>query len=252
MQGIEWKVNGYTGRTQQAMTGITKHCPQATIDTALVRAMLAPDVAVAMARPVCVDEALYAEEIAYLADAVPLRRAEFGTARLCARRALAELGFAPQPLVPNADRSPVWPPGVRGSITHGSGWCVVAATAAPHIVGLGIDVEDDAALDPALEALVCTEAERGWLDRRPPAARGLFAKLIFSAKESMYKAQYPLTGAWLDFHDVVVRIEPAAASFAIVELRKTGPHRAAMMRAAGRFHHAGGTIVTTAVVSAAS
>ena len=71
------------------------------------------------------DAELFPEERACLAKAVEKRRAEFGTARVCARRALAQLGFPPMPLVPNKDRSPVWPQGVVGSITHTRGYCAV-------------------------------------------------------------------------------------------------------------------------------
>lgn len=219
------------------------------IDTATLRAMIGADGAVALAPPVCVDDALFPEEIAYLAEAAEVRRAEFGTARVCARRALAELGIAPMPLVPNADRSPVWPRGVRGSIAHGSGWCAAAVTSAPDILGLGLDIEDSSSLAPALESLVCTDVERAWLDRRPATERGTLAKLIFCAKEAVYKSQFPLTGDWLDFHDVIIRLEPAAGTFSVVDLHSPSLHRAKLMAAKGWFVQAAGTLLTIAIIT---
>jgi 4'-phosphopantetheinyl transferase EntD len=75
-------------------------------------------VAVGQAPPAIVDAALFPEESAYLAIAVPKPRAEFGTARICARKALTQLGVAAWPLVPGPHRAPTSPPGVVGSISH--------------------------------------------------------------------------------------------------------------------------------------
>ena len=50
--------------------------------------------------------------------------------------------------------------------------------------------------------------------RRPaPAAAISWNRLLFSIKESVYKAQHPLTARWLDFTDVTVAIDPATATF---------------------------------------
>ncbi len=64
---------------------------------------------------------LFPEEQAYIAEAVEKRQVEFSTARVLARRALYELGVSPQSLCPNDDRSPRWPAGIIGSITHTDG-----------------------------------------------------------------------------------------------------------------------------------
>jgi 4'-phosphopantetheinyl transferase EntD len=38
-------------------------------------------------------------------------------------------------------------------------------------------------------------------------------RLLFSAKESVYKAWFPLAGRWLGFEEAVITIDPAAGVF---------------------------------------
>lgn len=47
------------------------------------------------------------------------------------------------------------------------------------------------------------------LDRDASTERSAIslASLVFSAKEAFYKAQYCLSRAWVDFHDVEVRLQ---------------------------------------------
>jgi len=51
------------------------------------------------------------------------RLEEFAAGRVCARRALAELGIIGFPLPADDDRRPCWPRDVAGSITHTTGFC---------------------------------------------------------------------------------------------------------------------------------
>src|SRR5208282_5779110 len=67
--------------------------------------------------------ALLPEEAAYLGRSVPKRAQEFAAGRVCARRALAELGVVDFPLRVGEDREPLWPEGTVGSITHTTGFC---------------------------------------------------------------------------------------------------------------------------------
>ena len=69
---------------------------------------------------------VYPEEIAAVSNAVPKRVSEFTAGRVAARLALKQLG-APAMSVPMApDRSPIWPPGLTGSITHTHSACLAA------------------------------------------------------------------------------------------------------------------------------
>jgi 4'-phosphopantetheinyl transferase EntD len=179
------------------------------------------------------DRELFSEERAFIHAAVPKRRAEFATARILARRALAALGAPPIPLVPAPDRAPVWPPGYTGSISHCTNYCAVVVARSRDVASLGLDVEDLRELDPTMQDLVLTPAERGWIGAQPNAIQAVLPILIFSAKEAYYKCQYPMTRGFLDFQDVELTIEWATGTFEARVLKAGWP--AAVARLSGRF-----------------
>jgi 4'-phosphopantetheinyl transferase EntD len=206
------------------------------------------EVAAAQAVPAIVDESLYSEERKFVAGAVNRRRAEFGTARVCARRALAELGFAPSSLHPNPDGSPRWPHGAIGSITHTEGYCAVVVARSSGASGLGLDVEADTALDVDLEAIVCAAPERRWLDRCPADQRGRLAKLVFSAKEAFYKCQHSTTRSSLDFQEVELALDIDAGTFAVARIFRSGSPWRFVQGARGRLLRTAGLILTAATL----
>lgn len=184
-------------------------------DASILQSWLGPAFAVAVSAPALVDDQLFPEERTYIAGAIGLRREEFGTARICARRALAALGVQGAALVPYADRSPRWPKGIVGSLSHSQDLCVAAVTAAPHIHGFGIDVEINAPLDHELEKMICTAGERDFVDSLSILERGRIGKMIFCAKEAVYKCQYPLTKTFLDFQDIELDLEASLETFVV-------------------------------------
>lgn len=212
----------------------------------VVVALLGPRFRVAAAAPTLSDQRLlFADERRHVERAVDRRKAEFATARRCARQALAELGVPPCSLVPAADRAPRWPPGVAGAISHTDGCCVVAVTEDPAVLAVGLDIETDEPLSPELEPVVCTRHELRWLREQPPALRGTLAKLHFSAKEAAYKCQYPRTGAPLDFLDGELDVDLAAGAFRVREMFHD--RVPALDRISGRFRISDGFIVSAAV-----
>lgn len=130
------------------------------------------------------------------------RALEFITGRCCAASAMSEIGVTGHVGV-GAHREPLWPEGVVGSITHSGMYRAAAVARREYVSCIGIDVQErtpDAAR-AAVHALRVEEL------RRAPAALdsfGTWSLLTFSAKESIYKAWYPRTAAWLDFLDVEV------------------------------------------------
>ncbi|SEC24489.1 4'-phosphopantetheinyl transferase [Streptomyces sp. TLI_105] len=148
---------------------------------------------------------LFAEEEALMARATPGRRCEFATARLCAHRALAALGVTAAPLLRGRRGAPAWPAGTVGSITHCAGYRGAAVASATRFLGLGIDAEPHAPLPSGVrEEVVCGPEEarlRELAARRPDIA---WDRLLFSAKESVYKAWSGYGGAWLGFEDAEV------------------------------------------------
>ncbi|MEM6992283.1 MAG: 4'-phosphopantetheinyl transferase superfamily protein [Myxococcota bacterium] len=158
-------------------------------------------------------EQLFAVEAALVAKAVAKRRDEFAVARILARRGVVALGGVAEP-IPKGDRGePVWPHGYVGSITHAAGRCAAAVARSESVRALGIDAEDDSPLSDAVAPVVCSAAERQWLATRPNADRGWLGKVIFSAKESVYKLQYPLTRTFLDFDAVEIAVDQDAGSW---------------------------------------
>lgn len=150
-------------------------------------------------------------EAAHVAGAVPARRADFAAGRSCARFALGELasvdarwnGLDSQVIVANPDRSPCWPPGITGSISHTHGYAV--AVVAPDVDGLvGVDVERVGRVTSALYRMVLTPTETRWLAGRTDEAT--VATALFAAKEAFYKAQFQRTAAWVNFGDVGSRL----------------------------------------------
>ncbi|WP_328460879.1 4'-phosphopantetheinyl transferase superfamily protein [Actinoplanes sp. NBC_00393] len=149
-----------------------------------------------------------------VATAVVGRRREFVTARRLARDALAVLGHPPVAIRPGPRREPVWPDGLAGSITHCSGYRGAAVARTDEVVSLGIDAEPHAPLPPRVLGAVTApgDAEHlAGLARAEPAVH--WDRLLFSAKESIYKAWYPLTQRWLGFSDARLTLQPQMGTF---------------------------------------
>lgn len=156
---------------------------------------------------------LLAEEAACLAPVVESRRRAFAAGRNCARRALTLLGVAPAPILVGERREPIWPPGVVGSITHVDRYCAAAVAQRDVVRGIGIDAAVHAPLDRGVETLVCTDWERKRMATLPADTH--WNTLTFSAKESLFKAWYPIVGGWLDFDDANITFDPASGAFTV-------------------------------------
>ncbi|MFG2057207.1 4'-phosphopantetheinyl transferase [Micromonospora sp. NPDC048930] len=180
----------------------------------MIETLLPPTVVAVHAFADLPGEAPYPGEQDLVAKAVETRRREFVTARRCAREALDKLGHPPGPIRSGPRREPVWPAGVVGSITHCAGYRAAAVARVTDLAGLGIDAEPHDALPEGVRETVTVAGEPDLLRR---LGRGHptvhWDRLLFSAKESVYKAWYPLTGRWLGFEDAELSIDPAAGSF---------------------------------------
>ena len=160
------------------------------------------------------DVDLYPEEQAVLQKAVASRRIEFGTARWCARQALARLGLPPAPILPGHRGAPGWPAGVAGSMTHCAGYRAAAVAHSRDVATIGIDAEPHAPLPEGVGEVIASDPERRALAELADAEPGVsWDKLLFSAKEATYKAWFPLTQRWLGFADASISINPAAGTF---------------------------------------
>jgi 4'-phosphopantetheinyl transferase EntD len=169
--------------------------------------ILSPQAAVAEAYGDIPGATLFPAEEGAVARAVGKRRQEFTTARACARTALARLGVPPVPIVRGPDGVPQWPPGVVGSITHCAGYRASVVAWAADIVTIGLDAEPDGPLPAGVLGIVSSAAERRHLAALAEAVPGpSWDRLLFSAKECVYKAWFPLTARWLGFEEAEVSI----------------------------------------------
>jgi 4'-phosphopantetheinyl transferase EntD len=194
---------------------------------------------------------LFPEEEAAVARAVPKRRREFSTARVCARAALARLGIPPAPIVPGARGAPQWPAGVVGSITHCDGYRACAVARESDVVTIGLDAEPHGVLPDGVLNLVSSAQERGGLARLSAAVPEVhWERILFCAKESVYKAWFPLTRRWLGFEDAHVDIDSADGTFS-ARLLVEGPmvNGATLTGFDGRWLVSDGLIVTAIVVT---
>jgi len=171
------------------------------------------------------DIELLGPERAAVGTAVPKRQREFATGRACARQALAQLGLPPAPLERGPRGEPQWPAGVVGSITHCAGYRAAAVAHAAQAAAMGIDAEPNEPLPEGVLEVITVAAERPELAAlslvRPDVSWG---RLLFSAKESVYKAWYPLAQRWLDFAEAEVGIDPDGGTFH-ARLLVPGPER---------------------------
>jgi 4'-phosphopantetheinyl transferase EntD len=160
------------------------------------------------------DATLFAAERIAVERAVTKRRREFATGRACAREALARLHIEPSPIPRGAHGEPLWPAGVVGSITHCDGYraAVVAPTSA--MLSIGIDAEPHKPLPDGVLEAVSAEHERAWIARLTRSSPTVcWDRLLFCAKEAIYKTWFPLTHAWLGFEDAHVEVDVEAAAF---------------------------------------
>jgi 4'-phosphopantetheinyl transferase EntD len=166
-------------------------------------------VVVVEARQDIAGDPLWPEEAAALGSAVQARRREFATARHCARQALAGLGWPAGPIPRQPSGAPAWPTGVVGSLTHCLGLRAAAVARQCDLCALGIDAEPAKALPPGVLVRISQPTERARVaalaQNRPGVA---WDRLLFCAKEAVFKAWYPLVGQGLGFEAVDIVLSP--------------------------------------------
>lgn len=145
----------------------------------------------------------------------PKRLSEWKLGRYCAQRACRKLGVELTELGSNEDRSPKWPQGIVGSISHTKG--VAIALVSQKAKAVGVDIEgiiSQERLERIIESFMVSEEMdilKGLEDIGPT--------LCFSAKETLYKAIRPLCGEYFGFHDAQI-IEADNKSFKIQLMSK--------------------------------
>lgn len=147
------------------------------------------------------DPLLHARERKLVERASARRRGDFAAGRACAHAGLAALGVA-HGGIGAEQRAPIWPDGVVGSITHTEGFAAAVVARDDGRLRPGIDAETTGRVDGGVARRIMSDAERARVaDAADPDE---LATAVFGAKEAFYKAQWPLTRAWVGFLDVDV------------------------------------------------
>lgn len=147
------------------------------------------------------------------------RKIEFAHGRKITATLLERFGEAKEVGVA-ADRSPIWPAGFVGSISHSTQvvWAVVGQQS--KIRSIGIDTEPivDTTTLELLQSEIATAQEWKISNRLGLDPQTTFT-VVFSAKEAFYKCYYPMSGLYMSFLDVAV--EAIAADKVRLKLRST-------------------------------
>ena len=152
-------------------------------------------------------------------SSVKKRQAEYLAGRLCARSALEAIGIFDFSLLSAADRAPIWPSNVTGSITHSGSHAAAWVCSTEHCLGLGVDIEkviDSQRYD--LTEQICSAEEIAYLHTQTESLGfDSLVTLVFSAKESLFKALYPLVKQFFYFD--AAHITSIDISRQLIELR---------------------------------
>src|SRR5260370_19918691 len=146
-----------------------------------------------------------AEATPFATCALKIRR-QSGAARIVARRLLRALGEPNAALPRSASGAPAWPSGILGSIAHDDEVAVATVVRSGRLRSLGIDVEPAHALPRELVPIVATASERARY-----GAPVLESRILFCAKEAVFKALYPLCGLFLDFQEIEIDLDAGSA-----------------------------------------
>ncbi|MDO8910164.1 MAG: 4'-phosphopantetheinyl transferase superfamily protein [Pseudohongiella sp.] len=151
-----------------------------------------------------------------LDGAVQKRKAEFIAGRYCAREALAQLrgsdvtkgdtSCADTTIGIGANRTPLWPAGFVGSITHTHGYASAVVARRSKIRALGLDSETwigpGSAENVSRQILTRREAYTDNLHLFESPLQ--YLTVVFSAKESLFKCLFPLVNRFFDFHAAII------------------------------------------------
>ncbi|RSM90551.1 4'-phosphopantetheinyl transferase [Kibdelosporangium aridum] len=153
------------------------------------------------------ESTMFPEEAAHVAKAVDKRRREYATVRHCARQAFAELGIPPVALLTGERGAPQWPSGIVGSMTHCAGYRAAVVARSNDIHTLGIDAEPHAPLPDGVLGVISRDEENVRLSELTAADNSVhWDRMLFCAKETVYKAWFPLTRKWLGFEEASITL----------------------------------------------
>lgn len=213
----------------------------------VARDLLPTTVAVAEMDPRMDCIGLHPDEAPAMITMAPARRREYTAGRIAAHEAMGQVSTTQEPVIRGQDRSPIWPAGIVGSISHSKKHSIAAVASADDVQSLGVVLEPDVELEPYMYREVCSPEEMKWLEQQPFDRRGNLAKLIFCAKGCTYKCQLPLTRRLLWYNSLQIQIDQSTTSFSATFSQSAGTFCSGD-RLTGRFFVGQGVILTTLII----
>lgn len=151
---------------------------------------------------------LYRCEERYLQGKTLHRRREFTTVRALAARCFERFGMERPPLLATSHRGPLWPAGVRGSLSHVADHYAASLIAGSLARGIGVDVERRSNISQPTLRSVMTLEEWPNIEKLGRLEPGLpWSSLHFSAKEAVFKALSETDFPATQLRDIVVRLD---------------------------------------------
>ncbi len=148
----------------------------------------------------------------------PKRKAEFIMGRAVSHLALKKFKLESIPILRNINtREPCWPKSVFGSITHSGNLAAAAVGLNSKIAGIGIDLEKlSRKINFEISRHICVDNELKWLKTLDPEQAKLNLRIIFSAKESIFKCFFPISRKHLNFKDAYININEKKSEFTYI------------------------------------
>lgn len=148
-------------------------------------------------------EVLLPPEVEIAAAYGSKRLSDFCTGRYCLRSCTNILGYNGVILIGERGM-PILPPGIVGTVSHAKVLSGAVAALADDFRSVGLDIESNGRINRDMWHLLFNDVESDFLDSLSADDQSLTATKYFSAKEAFYKMQYPISGMYLDFHDVEI------------------------------------------------
>jgi 4'-phosphopantetheinyl transferase EntD len=149
---------------------------------------------------------------------------EYARGRLAGREALRGFlgeGAVDFPILRGDSGEPIFPRGYSGSISHSAGLGVAVVSSVSLYSGLGVDIENiKKKRQVGIFRKIATNKEQAWIfqDNADIVKRGV---LIFSIKESIYKAMFQAFKVKLKYMDAEVSADMKSGE-ASIEIFKEG------------------------------
>lgn len=151
------------------------------------------------------------------------RKSEFLAGRLCAKKCLSQYDLVSQVSI-GTHREPVWPDGVLGAISHTNNIAGALITKSQDISGVGLDIENVMSNETmhSISSQIMSKEELHYCNSYNADNNTIYT-LVFSAKESFFKAAFSQVQKYFDFNAVkVLRISRNLVTFKVTEQLSKG------------------------------